>query len=187
MIKLLNLLKEDAFLDNFSKIDKIITKDHSNEIYKLLLGMFPNAKEVIDYQYNDEAGQPFAEWRRVIYEIDNHILSGPTTIDSKKIDLDSETIADRQAKYDQYIKDKEAGKPAKYFRDNNADPRTIDYTKLPPITVLETGGTYEVIDGAHRAFLAKMNNKPLKAYVWKKQKNTHPNVAKIKALFEKAK
>ena len=54
---------------------------------------------------------------------------------------------------------------------------------LLSITVLDKGGTYELIDGAHRAFLAKMNNKPLKAYIWKKQKNSHPNVAKIKALF----
>lgn len=66
MIKLIDLLKEDAFLDNISKINQVITIDHSDEIRKLLLGMFPNAKEIIDYQYNDEAGQPFAEWRRVI-------------------------------------------------------------------------------------------------------------------------
>lgn len=177
------LMEEDTFNSNFSKIDQIITKDHSKEIYQLLLGMFPNAKEVIDYQYNDEDGQPFAEWRRSIYEIDNHILTGPKTIDPKKLKLDPTTIADRQAKYDQYIKDKKAGKSAKYFRNNLADPRNIDYTKLPPITVLEKGGEYEVIDGGHRAFLAKMNNKPLKAYIWKKQSNTHPNVVKIKALF----
>jgi hypothetical protein len=28
-----------------------------------------------------------------------------------------------------------------------------------------------------------MANKPLRAYVWKRQTNNHPNVAKIKALF----
>jgi hypothetical protein len=176
-------LKEDKFLDDFNQIDKIITQTYSKEIYDLLLGMFPKAKEIIDYQYNDELGQPFAEWRRAIFEIDNHVLVGPENVDSGKIELDSEMTADRQAKYDQYIKDKEAGKPAKYFRDNNADPRTIDYTKLPPITLLDKGGSYEPIDGAHRIFLAQKANKPLKAYIWKKQKNTHPNVDKIKALF----
>lgn len=177
-------INEDAFLANAMKINDIVTRTHSKEIYNLLLGMFPNAKEIIDYHFNDELGQPFAEWRRLIFEIDNYVLTGPTFVDPQKIELDDETMTDRQTKYDQYIKDKDAGKQAMYFRDNNTDPRNIDFSKLPPVTLMDTGGgNYELVDGAHRIFLAKKANKQLKAYIWKKQKNTHPNVAKIKALF----
>ena len=64
-----------------------------------------------------------------------------------------------------------------------SDPRTVDLAKMPPITVIEENGVYDIVDGAHRAFLAKRLNKPLNAYIWKQRNNNHPNVAKIKALF----
>lgn len=176
-------INEDEFIKNIAHINDIVTIKKSKEIYNLLSNMFPNAKEVIDYHFKDELGQPFAEWRRLIYEIDNYVLTGPKMVNPDLIELDDETITDRQAKYNQYIKDKEAGKPAQYFRGNDTDPRSIDFSKLPPITLIAVGGKYELVDGAHRIFLAKQANKPLKAYIWVKQKNTHPNVAKIKSLF----
>lgn len=176
-------INEDDFIKNIAHINDIVTIKKSKEIYNLLSNMFPNAKEVIDYHFKDELGQPFAEWRRLIYEIDNYVLTGPKMVNPDLIELDDETISDRQTKYNQYIKDKEAGKPAQYFRGNDTDPRSIDFSKLPPITLIAVGGKYELVDGAHRIFLAKQANKPLKAYIWVKQKNTHPNVAKIKSLF----
>jgi hypothetical protein len=174
---------EDSFNQNFNQIDSIITKKYPKEIMNLLLGMFPTAKEAIVNQYNDEDGMPFSEWRRAIWDIGNYVLSGPVVIDGSKLPIDSETEADRLAKYQQYIKDKDSGKPARYFRNNDSDPRTIDFTKLPPITIAQTNAGMTVTDGNHRAFLAKMANKPLRAYVLKQQPNNHPNVAKIKALF----
>lgn len=173
----------ESFFKNFDLIDKVITKDRSKEIYRYLLEMFPGAKKIIDYQFQDEAGKPFAEWRRMIFEIDNYTLHGPVVLDSKKINMDAETRLDRQEKYNQYIRDKDQGKQTKYFRDNLSDPRFLDFSKLPPVTVLEENGKYEIVDGAHRVFLAQNANKPLSAYIWKKQKNNHPNVIKIKNLF----
>ena len=158
-------INEDVFLANAMQINNIVTRTHSKQIYSLLLGMFPNAKEIIDYHFNDELGQPFAEWRRLIFEIDNYVLTGPTFVNPQKIELDDETMTDRQTKYDQYIKDKDAGKQAMYFRDNNADPRNIDFSKLPPVTLMDTGGgNYELVDGAHRIFLAKKANKQCQDY-----------------------
>ena len=177
-------VNEDSFTNNFSQIDSIITKQYPKEIMNLLLGMFPTAKEAIVNQYNDEDGMPFSEWRRAIYEIDNYILSGPVVVDGAKLPINPEIEADRLAKYQQYIKDKDSGQPARYFRANDSDPRTIDFTKLSPITIAQTDRGMEVADGNHRAFLAKMANKPLRAFVWTKQKNNHPNVAKIKSLFQ---
>jgi hypothetical protein len=158
-------MAEDSFNQNFNQIDSIITKKYPKEIMNLLLGMFPTAKEAIVNQYNDEDGMPFAEWRRVIWDIGNYVLSGPVVVNGSKLPIDPETEADRLAKYQQYIKDKDSGKPARYFRANDSDPRTIDFTKLPPITLAQTGTGMEVTDGNHRAFLAKMANKPLRAYV----------------------
>jgi len=177
-------VNEDSFTNNFSQIDSIITKQYPKEIMNLLLGMFPTAKEAIVNQYNDEDGMPFSEWRRAIYEIDNYILSGPVVVDGAKLPINPEIEADRLAKYQQYIKDKDSGQPTRYFRANDSDPRTIDFTKLSPITIAQTDRGMEVADGNHRAFLAKMANKPLRAFVWTKQKNNHPNVAKIKSLFQ---
>ena len=176
-------IKEDSFNTNFNQINSIITEKYPKEIMNLLLGMFPAAREAIVNQYNDEDGMPFAEWRRVIWDIGNYVLSGPVVVNGSKLPIDPDTEADRLAKYQQYIKDKDSGKPARYFRANDSDPRTIDFTKLPPITLAQTGTGMEVTDGNHRAFLAKMANKPLRAYLWKRQTNNHPNVAKIKALF----
>jgi hypothetical protein len=181
--QLAEVVTQDFFNANFNEIDSIITKKHPKQILDLLLGMFPTAKEAIVNQYNDEDGMPFSEWRRVIYDIGNYVLSGPVVISGAKLPIDPESEADRLAKYQQYIKDKDAGRPAQYFRANDSDPRTIDFTKLPPITIAQTDKGLEVVDGNHRAFLAKMANKPLRAYVWKRQTNNHPNVAKIKALF----
>jgi hypothetical protein len=176
-------MAEDSFNQNFNQIDSIITKKYPKEIMNLLLGMFPTAKKAIVNQYNDEDGMPFAEWRRVIWDIGNYVLSGPVVVNGSKLPIDPETEADRLAKYQQYIKDKDSGKPARYFRANDSDPRTINFTKLPPITIAQTDAGMSVTDGNHRAFLAKMANKPLRAYVWEQQPNNHPNVAKIKALF----
>jgi len=174
---------EDSFLKNFGNINRVITQEHSKEIRDYLIEMFPEAKEVIDYQYNDEAGQPFAEWRRMIWEIKQYKLHGPKSISPNKLIIDPSDYQERLDKFNQYVSDKEAGRPAQYFRSNTSDPREIDFAKLPPLTLQKVGNMYEVIDGLHRAFLAKINNKDIRAFYWEKQNNNHPNVEKIKALF----
>ena len=191
-MKLNNLLtflfeEEDSFLKNIDFINKVITIDHSEEIRDYLLEMFPEAKEVIEYQYNDELGQPFAEWRRMIWEIQQYRLHGPKLISSNKLIIDPSDYQDRLDKFNQYVSDKEAGRPAQYFRTNTSDPREIDFEKLPPLTLNKVGNMYEVIDGMHRAFLAKINDKAIRAFYWEKQNNNHPNVEKIKALFNNSK
>lgn len=181
----LNVDDSDSLRSNFVFINRIITKDHSDEIRQLLLQMFPGAREAIELQYRDEDGAPFAEWRRMIYEIDRWVLEGPFQIDSKHLILDPEDYRQRMDKYKRYVADKEAGRPARYFRNDESDPRDIDFAKLPPITVAKTSGGFEVVDGVHRATLARVAGKPLKAYVWKSATNKHPNVAKIKSLFSR--
>ncbi len=179
----LGMLTEDVFNNRFNEIDQIVTQTHSKLIYQLLLQMFPQGREIIDLQYNDEDGQPFAEWRRIIFEIDQWTLAGPVSVGSDRLLLDPEDFRIRMQKYKQYIADKQADKPARYFRNNDADPREIDFSKLPPVTLIKTNQGLEVADGMHRAVLAKLVGAPLRAYVWQKGANQHPNVAKIKSLF----
>jgi hypothetical protein len=183
MIEELNRIKSLMGLINESFdwdfANKIVTQEHPKEIYELLLKMFPKQIEVINYQYNDELGVPFAEWRRKIHDIDNWVLEGPYLIDPQKIDMDKETMLDRKRKYDDYV----SGKTKKYFRDNISDPRKTDFEKIPPVTLEKDNNSLSINDGAHRVFLAKMLGKPLKSYIWVKKVNNSPYVNDIKKLF----
>lgn len=164
---------------DWSHVTKTVAEKYPNEIYQLLLQMFPDQEEIIAYHYNDELGVPFAEWRKKIYDIKDWVLEGPTMISPNKIHMDKEDMLNRQEKYDKYI----SGESKKYFRDSDADPRDIDFTKVPAVTLekIETG--YTVDDGMHRVFLAKMLNKPLNAYIWVKKQNNSPFVEEIEKLF----
>ena len=177
---MMNITKENL---DWDYVTKIVCKEHPDEIHQYLIEMFPNAKEVIDYNYNDELGLPFAEWRRQIYEIEDRILIGPEWIEPELINLEESDFKDREKKYHDYISAKEKDEKVNYFRTDDTDPRDIDFEKLPPITLLKKGRFYEPIDGAHRIFLAKMQHKSIRAFIWLKERNNHPNVQKIKNLF----
>jgi len=175
-------ITEDLFKQNFHKINAIVTQQHSDVIRKLLVEMFPKYREIIDLTHRDEV--PFSDWRRFIYEIDQWVLTGPVVLQASQIPPNPrEYELELEKMYNQYVQDKEAGRPARYFRQDDADPRTIDFSKLPPITIARSPRGSEIVDGNHRAFLAKKARQPLKSYVWNNTANNHPNVAKIKSLF----
>ena len=150
----------------------------ANEIHQLLIGMFPKQKRLLDYHYN-EGRDSYPELKRFIHGIDKYILEGPFLVSPSDYKISDEAVKERERKYQQYIKDKAAGKDALYFRNNPADPREVDFSKFPPITIDENG---EVTDGNHRAFLAQKANADLKAYKIIAQPNSHKNVAKILQL-----
>jgi hypothetical protein len=177
--EMMGLVSEDDFDWDFA--NEIVTKKYASEIYEILLKMFPEQEEIITYHYNDELGVPFAEWRRKIHDIKDWVLTGPIMVDPDKIFMDEEFWQDRKEKFDDYV----SGKSDKYFRDNKSDPRNIDFSKLPAITLQKSDDMYEVVDGGHRAFLAKMMNKPLKAFVWINETNNSPYVKEIEKLFKK--
>lgn len=173
---MMGVIKEDF---DWDKANKIVTQDKSDDIYELLLKMFPDKEEIITYHYNDELGVPFAEWRRKIHDIKDWVLEGPIIVNPDEIQMDDEYMRDRKEKFDDYV----SGKADKYFRDNTTDPRNVDFSELPPITLEKIDDIYEINDGAHRGFLAKMMNKPLRAYVWVKKPNDSPYVKDIENLF----
>ena len=149
-----------------------------SEIHKLLVGMFPKQKELLNYHYN-KGQDSYPELKRFIHGIEKYTLEGPSLVSPADYKIADEAVRERERKYQQYIKDKDAGKDAFYFRDNPADPRDVDFSKLPPITIDENG---EVTDGNHRAFLAQKANADLKAYKIVFKKNNHPNVKRILQL-----
>jgi len=149
-----------------------------NEIHQLLVDMFPKQKELLNYHYNG-GHDSYPELKRFIHGIDKYILEGPALVGPTDYKVADEMAKERERKYQQYIKDKDAGKDALYFRDNPADPREVDFSKFPPITIDENG---EVTDGNHRAFLAQKANADLKAYKIIAQPNSHKNVARILQL-----
>jgi hypothetical protein len=159
---------------DFDKMTNILNnKSKADQIHSLLIQMFPNQKELLDYNYKNDS---YAEFKRFIHGIENYSLEGPINIPYTDLKLDPEVYAERDRKYNDYVE----GKINKYFRDTNLDPRKVDLSKVPPITVDENG---EVMDGNHRAFLAIKQQKPLKGYRMVAKQNSHPNVAKIKALL----
>jgi phosphopantetheine adenylyltransferase len=164
-------LKENQMsMDDFNLVAAVLRdKNKAKKIHNLLLQMFPKQKELLDYNYKNDS---YAEFKRVIFHIDKYKIEGPKLIQHTKLKLDPEIYKERDRKYEEYAK----GKIKKYFRDSDSDPRTLDLSKLPPITIDSNG---EVMDGNHRAFLAIKQQKPLKAYQIIDAKNTHPNVEKI--------
>lgn len=148
------------------------------EIHKLLVEMFPKQKDLLDYHYNN-GNDAYPELKRFIHGIDKYVLSGPEPVQPDEYEIDKEVAQDKERKFQQYVKDKDAGKEALYFRNNPTDPREVDFDKFPPITIDENGF---VTDGNHRAFLAKKANAPLKAYKILFTTNKHPNVERILAL-----
>jgi hypothetical protein len=144
-------------------------KDKMKQIHSLLVQMFPKQKEFLDYNYKNDQ---FNDFRPFIFYIDEYIFEGPKLIPYTELKLDPDAYAEREKKYKEYVE----GKIDKYFNSSNSDPRKVDLSKVPPITIDAEG---MVAGGNHRAFLAIKQQKPLKAYQVVKANNTHPNVEKI--------
>ena len=169
-IHLNKMNEQEMSQDDFNAVGDVLRdQTKAKQIHNLLLQMFPQQKELLNYNYNNDS---YAEFKRFIFHIDKYKLEGPTTIQHTDLKLDPQIMKDRERKYQDYVN----GKIDKYFRDTNSDPRKVDLSKMPPITVDQTG---EVMDGNHRAFLAIKQQKPLKGYKIIDTNNTHPNVAKI--------
>jgi hypothetical protein len=143
--------------------------EKAKQIETLLIEMFPEQKDIITYNYKNDS---FAEMKRFIHGIDKYGLEGPSPIQPMDIKLEPEIEKEREIKYQQYVN----GKIDHYFRDDKTDPRNVDVSKFPPIEIDEKGF---VSNGAHRAFIAKKQDKPLMAYRFMVKTNTHPNVQKI--------
>tara|TARA_R110000772_G_scaffold196513_1_gene307303 strand:- start:1687 stop:4809 length:3123 start_codon:yes stop_codon:yes gene_type:complete len=144
-------------------------KDKMKQIHSLLVQMFPKQKEFLDYNYKNDQ---FNDFRPFIFYIDEYIFEGPKLIPYTELKLDPDAYAEREKKYKEYIE----GKIDKYFNSSNSDPRKVNLSKVPPITIDAEG---MVAGGNHRAFLAIKQQNPLKAYQVVKANNTHPNVEKI--------
>ena len=170
-------LKENQMSQvDFNTIGNVLRdSSKAKQIHALLVQMFPQQKELLNYNYKNDS---YAEFKRFIFHIDKYKLEGPVSINHTDLKLDPQVMKDREKKYQEYID----GKIDKYFRDSNSDPRTLDLSKMPPITVDSVG---EVMDGNHRAFLAIKQQKPLKGYKIVDATNTHPNVKKILQIIGK--
>jgi len=138
-------------------------------------------QEFINYHEKDEEGtnMPFAELRNVLLHINQYANPVKTQINPQQIPMEQGDYAERETKYDQYI----SGQTKTYFRGNQSDPRQVNFSNMPPITVV-MGLKYEVIDGMHRVFLAKKQNVPsIPAWVIKQGVNNHPVAKEIVNFF----
>jgi len=176
-------LDESTEKIDFNKIGKVLRDPaNSEQIYELLIDMFPKAKEVIDYNYYGDNEEPnpndtFAEMKGFLWDIDNNIIKGPDLL-STDFEIDSEYKEDLEQRYNEYIE----GKLDKFFRESPDDPRDItpdQFEKMPPIMVMNG----EVMDGNHRAFLAQKAGAKLPTFEIMVEPNTHPNAQKILSII----
>jgi hypothetical protein len=178
------VLNETTDTINWDKIGKVIRDPNKSEqIYELLIDMFPNAKEVIDYNYYGDNEEPspndtFAEMKSFLWNIDKNTIKGPDLRLSTGFEIDGEYKKDLEKKYDDYV----GGKIDKYFRDSSNDPRDTTkegFKNLPPILVMGK----KVIDGNHRTFLAQKVGAELPTFEMVEEPNTHPNAQKILSII----
>jgi len=174
-------LNEMISMEDVRRFDRSLSNPGNLQRLVDLLGALGWPANMIATHSQDQP--PFSEFRNTILNIDKHGVPKLQTVRGRDLLLDPETIADRQAKFDQYVAGKEAGEETLYFRDDPSDPREIDFSKLPPISVIEVEGGYEMADGAHRAFLAQQANAELPAYVLSQESTEGPVVDQIKELF----
>ena len=157
-------------LDDHILISKVFRdKNKMKQIHSLLVQMFPKQKELLDYNYKSDG---FNDFRPFIFYIDKYTFEGPNLVPHTKLKLDPDTYKKRDKKYKEYIE----GKIDRYFNTSDSDPRKVDLSKVPPITIDAKG---IVAGGNHRAFLAIKQQKPLRAYQVVNATNSHPNVEKI--------
>ena len=157
-------------LDDHILISKVFRdKSKMKQIHSLLVQMFPKQKELLDYNYKSDG---FNDFRPFIFYIDKYTFEGPNLVPHTKLKLDPDTYKKRDKKYKEYIE----GKIDRYFNTSDSDPRKVDLSKVPPITIDAKG---IVAGGNHRAFLAIKQQKPLRAYQVVNATNSHPNVEKI--------
>ena len=174
-------LAESITDEEVQRVDRVLSTGENLDTLISLLGELGWPQEMLDYHSKDTP--PFSEFRNILLNMDNYGVPQLQMVAGKDVLLDPETISDRKAKFDKYVADKEAGKDALYFRDDPSDPRDIDFSKLPPISVAEVEGGYELADGAHRGFLAQQAGAELPAYVLSQQANNDPLAQQIKELF----
>ena len=177
-------LDESTEKIDFNKIGKVLRDpENSEQIYNLLIDMFPNAKEVIDYNYYGDNEEPnpndsFAEMKGFLWDIDNNIIKGPTLELASQFRIENEYKEDLEKHYNDYVE----GKLDKFFRESPNDPRDItpeQYENMPPIMVMNG----EVMDGNHRAFLAQKAGSKLPTFEIVVEPNDHPNAQKILSII----
>ena len=90
-----------------------------------------------------------------------YCVSKPIMVEPNEIHMTDWEMEVNQKHFDNYI----SGKKNKFFQDDERDPRKVDFDELSPVTLVKTEDGYNVIDGRHRVFLAKIMNKPIKARI----------------------
>ena len=128
-----------------------------DEVALLLREMYPELLEAIDYHKQEN----FQEWFAMLFE--GHKWKASTIIVDTKLIITSESRMDM------------------------VEQEIESYQGLPDlgyITIVPLEGEYHLIDGYHRFLLAKEREiDTLKAVLWTKTPNMHPNCQKIKQLI----
>ena len=133
-------------------------KNISVKVESLLIEMYPNLSEAIAFH----AIENQKEWFAMLFTL--HKWQASSAV------IDQNTIHTQEYREAAVLKEIEG------YSD-------VDYGY---ITVVLMEGEYHLVDGYHRVFIARQEGvDKLKAVVWEKKPNNHPNCQKIKDLILK--
>ena len=132
-----------------------------DDVKPLLIEMFPNSWESIEFAYEDN----FREWLAMLFDLQKwYLRSDIISIEEGKLFLQTNKL--------------------KKVREE-----LVNYTTLEDydfISVVLMGNELHLIDGYHRVLKARDSGiAHLKGCVWEKAPNKHPNCAKIRELIIK--
>ena len=111
-------------MEDVQRVDKTLAiPENLNKLVSFLRELgWP--QEMLDT--HSKGTPPFSEFRNTLLNIDKYGTPKLQIIDSRDLLLDTETMADRWAKFDKYVVDKDTGKKRKLF---NLGPRN-DWKKI---------------------------------------------------------
>lgn len=153
-------LKEISMEDLKAFGEKFKNSDNVEELAARLAELEWDANAI---KHHKEEEPPYAEIRHIILNLDKYEApKSAEMISSDEMVVDDESMREREQRYQDY----KSGKIDRYFRDSDYDPDKIDFSKVPPVTLVQQpNGSLEVADGMHRVFLAKKTNTELPAWV----------------------
>lgn len=138
-----------------------------DEIYELLLEMYPEHSDIIKYHYNFA----FSEWFNLLYNLHLYTIDKQEFIPLDKILVFEDRKKQLDLEYENYKKGKSL-----FLKPSDIHLETI--------TLIEKDGLYYIVDGYHRVYLARLNQKnSIKACIWKNKQNIHSNCRAIKNLI----
>ena len=153
----------------FENFRKFLSENSANDIIEIIDRLKEKGWDPDAIKYHKDMNPPFVEIEQIISNLDDYTpMKNVGLISSAEMKISEEDKEARQGRYDDYKAAKSSGEKAMYFRDTYEDPDSMEFKNTTPVTLIQhSDGSYEVVDGIHRVFLAQKKKAYLPAWVVK--------------------